>query len=154
MPSSRGRRIIFRVAQNPSENTVSRTGLANAIRFYFKSQKGAPGPAKPQALNLQNLTPAQEKELEKNGFNAQFDHLCCPISRSIMRDPVFAADGYTYERTEIEKWLKQHNTSPSTGEELIHLDLTINCAMRSLISEVTSNLERNTNKKKFKPGQH
>ena len=30
------------------------------------------------------------------------DALCCPISMEIMRDPVIAADGHTYERAEIE----------------------------------------------------
>ena len=30
----------------------------------------------------------------------------------------FQADGFTYERSAIEQWLENHNTSPKTGIEL------------------------------------
>ena len=40
------------------------------------------------------------------------DALCCPISMEIMRDPVIAADGHTYERAEIEAWFANNRTSP------------------------------------------
>ena len=30
---------------------------------------------------------------------------CCPINLVLMEDPVLAADGYTYEREWIQKWL-------------------------------------------------
>ncbi|CBJ33611.1 protein kinase [Ectocarpus siliculosus] len=35
-----------------------------------------------------------------------------------MEDPAVAADGYTYERTAIECWLSEHDTSPVTGKAL------------------------------------
>ena len=41
------------------------------------------------------------------------DALCCPISMEIMRDPVIAADGHTYERAEIEAWFANNRTSPT-----------------------------------------
>ena len=42
--------------------------------------------------------------------------LKCSISKELMRDPVVALDGYTYEREEIEKWFKNGNKiSPITG---------------------------------------
>jgi hypothetical protein len=37
---------------------------------------------------------------------------CCPISRSIMSDPVIAMDGYTYDREYITIWLMHNNRSP------------------------------------------
>eukprot|EP00250_Pteridium_aquilinum_P020295 c24773_g1_i1 orf=392-3226(+) len=40
------------------------------------------------------------------------------ITQEIMRDPVITADGHSYERTAIETWLKDHDTSPKTGEVL------------------------------------
>lgn len=40
------------------------------------------------------------------------------ITQEIMQDPVITADGHSYERTAIEKWLKYHDTSPKTGEVL------------------------------------
>ena len=36
----------------------------------------------------------------------------CPISRDVMKNPVMAEDGISYERSEIEKWFEKHNTSP------------------------------------------
>ena len=42
------------------------------------------------------------------------DRFLCPISLSIMRDPVRATDGYTYERNEIEAWFAIRGTSPMT----------------------------------------
>ena len=39
----------------------------------------------------------------------------------LLRDPVTTADGQTYERKHITKWLKRHTTSPLTGAELASL---------------------------------
>ena len=36
----------------------------------------------------------------------------------LLVDPVFASDGFTYEREAIELWLKGHDTSPRTGQPL------------------------------------
>ena len=38
--------------------------------------------------------------------------LRCPISLEVMRDPVIAADGHSYERASIEQWLRTRR-SPS-----------------------------------------
>jgi hypothetical protein len=35
-----------------------------------------------------------------------------------MIDPVVASDGFAYERSAIETWLKKKLTSPITGEDL------------------------------------
>ena len=48
------------------------------------------------------------------------------------REPVIAADGYTYEKSALQEWLKQHSTSPVTGHELSHQLLTQNLAIKSL----------------------
>ena len=44
-------------------------------------------------------------------------------------------DGFTYERSAIEQWLKTHNTSPATGAELESKQLIPCHALRSLILE-------------------
>ena len=59
----------------------------------------------------------------------------CKISDEIMRDPVFSADGHTYERAQIEQWLARHDTSPATGARLPHKDLVPNFALRQAIEE-------------------
>lgn len=58
----------------------------------------------------------------------------CPILHERMTEPVLAADGHTYERRAIEKWLQQHSTSPMTGAPLAHRYLTENFALRRLIA--------------------
>lgn len=57
----------------------------------------------------------------------------CPITLDIMRDPVIASDGVTYERAAITDWLAANTTSPCTGDVLVHTHLTPNMALRNLI---------------------
>jgi hypothetical protein len=42
----------------------------------------------------------------------------CPITKALMEDPVLCVDGYTYERSAIEQYLKTHTRSPCTDELL------------------------------------
>ena len=60
--------------------------------------------------------------------------LACPITKELMRDPVVASDGYTYERSAIEAWMGKTMLSPITHAPLPHKDLVPNLTMRSAIS--------------------
>ena len=62
------------------------------------------------------------------------DLLCC-ISCEIMKDPVLASDGNTYERLQIELWLKGHDVSPLTNEVMAHKFLSPKLALKKLIAE-------------------
>eukprot|EP01138_Halocafeteria_seosinensis_P000822 gb/GECG01000843.1/.p1 GENE.gb/GECG01000843.1/~~gb/GECG01000843.1/.p1 ORF type:complete len:434 (+),score=45.97 gb/GECG01000843.1/:1-1302(+) len=46
---------------------------------------------------------------------------CCPITCCIMEDPVVAKDGYTYERSAIQRWLVESDNSPQTREFMVEL---------------------------------
>ena len=59
---------------------------------------------------------------------------CC-ITCELMEDPVVAADGCTYERTALLRWLREHNTSPMTGLPLENNTLVPDIAMRTRIAE-------------------
>ncbi|KAK6938825.1 U-box domain [Dillenia turbinata] len=60
----------------------------------------------------------------------------CPISGRLMYDPVVIASGQTFEKASIEKWLNEGNQiCPVTGTALIHLSLTVNAAIKELISK-------------------
>eukprot|EP00961_Rhodomonas_salina_P110464 1486543-Rhodomonas_salina.1 len=59
----------------------------------------------------------------------------CSITNDLMKDPVIAADGHSYERAAIEKWLHKHDTSPLTGAQLSNNTLTPNIALRNAIEE-------------------
>eukprot|EP00605_Chrysophyceae_sp_TOSAG23-4_P001604 GSChrysophyteH1.ASY1.ANO1.1763.1 assembled CDS len=60
----------------------------------------------------------------------------CPITYELLRDPVIAADGNTYERKAIEKWLAKSQTSPLSGENLEHTILSPNRAMKKIIQDL------------------
>ncbi|CAN6203854.1 unnamed protein product [Urochloa humidicola] len=63
-------------------------------------------------------------------------YFICPILQDVMRDPLIAADGFTYEAEAIREWLDSgHRTSPMTNLELPHRDLLPNHALRSAIQE-------------------
>ncbi len=57
----------------------------------------------------------------------------CPITQSIMEDPVIDEDGGTYERVAIEKWFDAHDTSPLTNVVLESKKVIPNRALKSLI---------------------
>ena len=56
----------------------------------------------------------------------------CPISTTLMADPVIAADGFSYERANIEGWIRSMKRnglffrSPTTDEPLEHVNLIPN----------------------------
>ncbi|KAJ1289027.1 hypothetical protein BS78_02G134600 [Paspalum vaginatum] len=63
-------------------------------------------------------------------------YFICPILQDVMRDPLIAADGFTYEAEAIREWLDSgHRTSPMTNLQLPHRDLLPNHALRSAIQE-------------------
>ncbi|EIE25801.1 hypothetical protein COCSUDRAFT_60813 [Coccomyxa subellipsoidea C-169] len=56
-----------------------------------------------------------------------------PKDVDLLKDPVVAADGFTYSRAAIEEWLRRgHNTSPMTNKRLANKHLVPNNAMRSI----------------------
>ena len=63
----------------------------------------------------------------------------CPIGLKMMTHPVFAADGHSYERSEIERWFAKHGDtakSPMTSAPLAHHHLVENHTLRSTIREM------------------
>jgi hypothetical protein len=66
----------------------------------------------------------------------------CPITLSLMVDPVIAADGHSYERTAIEDWMRRSGEnfhSPMTNELLPNRDLLPNFALKNAIKVFRSN---------------
>jgi uncharacterized protein YegL len=72
------------------------------------------------------------------------EHLICPISGTLFKEPVLAPDGYTYEKSLIVEWLKNNNTSPFTRQLMSISDLTVN---RSVKEAVETFLKENSNVK-------
>jgi hypothetical protein len=70
---------------------------------------------------------------------AEDKNLCCPIGIELMKDPVVAADGHTYERSKIEAWFQSPQfanlpvKSPMTNMQLDDTVLIRNHALKSVI---------------------
>ena len=64
--------------------------------------------------------------------------LTCPITLRTFRDPVKAADGHTYEREAIVKWITVHGTSPLTRQVLDVNGLLSDHHMREKVGQRTS----------------
>ena len=57
----------------------------------------------------------------------------CPITLTEMTDPVLAQDGHTYERSAIEKHIREHGLSPKTNQILSINALIPNRALREVL---------------------
>jgi hypothetical protein len=64
------------------------------------------------------------------------DEFICPITYELMREPYIATDGHTYEKSAIEKWLKNNNTSPRNGEPLESTIIIPNINLKKLIQDI------------------
>ena len=56
-------------------------------------------------------------------------------------DPVIASDGQTYERSTIQKWMSQHNTSPFTREVLTSTQLYPNIVIQKITRAYVEKLD-------------
>lgn len=63
------------------------------------------------------------------------DEFICPITYELLREPVVACDGHTYEKNAIEKWFTAKDTSPLTS---VHIEksLVSNLALKKLIQDM------------------
>ena len=68
--------------------------------------------------------------LEKPGD--EIDAFRCPITQEMMKNPVMASDGHSYEENAIRAWYDQELTSPMTREAL-QPNFTRNHALRNAI---------------------
>ena len=62
----------------------------------------------------------------------------CPITRSLMKNPVMASDGHTYEHDAIREHIRRQGAnakSPKINLRLAHHDLTPNINLRQLLEE-------------------
>ncbi|XP_027314017.3 WD repeat, SAM and U-box domain-containing protein 1 isoform X3 [Anas platyrhynchos] len=63
------------------------------------------------------------------------DEFLCPITRELMKEPVIAADGYSYEKEAMENWISnKRRSSPMTNLPLHSLMLTPNRTLKMAIS--------------------
>ena len=66
----------------------------------------------------------------------------CPITLTLMRDPVVAKDSLSYEGAAIEQWFRANDTSPVTREHLEDKSVVKNTALRTQICEFLEKLKQ------------
>lgn len=70
------------------------------------------------------------------------EEFVCSLTHEVMRDPVMACDGYTYERAAIERWFKQSDKSPLTMLQLPSKTVHPNIALRHCMEREGHVLEK------------
>ena len=63
----------------------------------------------------------------------------CPITQMVMKKPVVATDGHSYELKAMQKWLLKKQTSPVTGKPLVSANLILNQNLKKLIRDFKPN---------------
>ncbi|CAM4902380.1 unnamed protein product [Rotaria socialis] len=111
----------------------------------YNEPQSSSAPAK-KLLNraeVNKLVPRKAKPINISNIPTRYSSktilnlLTCSLTRATVTDPVVAADGFTYERTAIENWLKANDCSPMTNEKLAHKDLTPNVLVKRLLDTLT-----------------
>uniref|UniRef100_A0A182Y145 Uncharacterized protein n=1 Tax=Anopheles stephensi TaxID=30069 RepID=A0A182Y145_ANOST len=66
----------------------------------------------------------------------------CPITHELMKDPVYAEDGFTYERSAIKEWFgREKAVSPMTNLELSTDELVENGKLKQQIEDYMRSLD-------------
>lgn len=84
---------------------------------------------------LQRIETQQHYNEKSKEVGMMFKGFVCPISGKLMKDPVIAADGHSYEKECIEIFLKNGLVSPKTMSPFAHTHLTPNHALKISIGE-------------------
>jgi len=81
-------------------------------------------------------------------FNLASNHVdiplefICPITHELMKQPVLASDGFSYEKSAIIEWFDRGNsTSPMTNIELESKDLSENGSLKEKIDDYLKSMD-------------
>ena len=129
-------------------SSSGRSGAASPKRVEAdRPQEGASKMKSPMNLDkflqqIENDTDEEERERFFDAFDGKREKkklvpaaFFCPITQDVMKHPVIAADGHTYEKEAIKKWLNEHKTSPRTNLVLRHTHVIPNHSLKSAIQE-------------------
>lgn len=77
----------------------------------------------------------EDHELEFKDGKELMESFICPISQTLIKEPVSTKYGHLYEKEEIERWVKKYNTCPMTSKSLTMEDLHPQYAVKQAIQE-------------------
>eukprot|EP01105_Mastigella_eilhardi_P003618 TRINITY_DN1474_c0_g1_i1.p1 TRINITY_DN1474_c0_g1~~TRINITY_DN1474_c0_g1_i1.p1 ORF type:complete len:609 (+),score=138.05 TRINITY_DN1474_c0_g1_i1:94-1920(+) len=144
--------VEFLIGGGPSPRTIYAHGvvlscasklfrqllLFDAGKWKDSSEPSVEAEHEEQDQALERTAPADEAKKPNEAPDEFYD----PISLEMIKDPVIAMDGHTYDRTSITTWLESHDTSPMSGAKLEAKTLIPN---HNLKSQISSYLEQNKN---------
>jgi hypothetical protein len=98
--------------------------------FNIKIESNNPKNKSCTEYNLKN------KSCTEYNLNESCEHLICPITLKIFKDPIMSKSGVTYEKKAIIKWLKNNKTDPLSREPLSIEDLRPNLVIKNIINMI------------------
>ncbi|XP_055363502.1 WD repeat, SAM and U-box domain-containing protein 1 isoform X2 [Betta splendens] len=145
-PASRSKLLVSDWSEEDMSEWLVEEGLGGLVdKFRANNIDGT------ELLGLTKETLASELHIESLGLRSKLlrmveelksesvcsgipDEFLCPITRELMKEPVIAADGYSYEREAIESWIHTKNrSSPMTNLPLLTTLLIPNHTLKMAI---------------------
>jgi hypothetical protein len=120
---------------NPDPETSLATGDVASSPTAVSASSGTTAPSSFASQPLSSDVDAGGADASFSSRPALPNMPSCPITQEPMRDPVVAADGHTYERSAIVRWLQTSDKSPLTGSVLPHKNLVPNYMLLSSLQE-------------------
>ena len=122
----------------PSRPALTRASTSTALVPHSSGRKKRT--ASEEGLLLEE---EQQKKAKLQAEKNFVESLKCPLSYCLFIDPVFMADGHTYEREDAEQYFllnvpRGPLKSPLTNEILLHSNLTPNVAMRGVVENAVN----------------
>ncbi|XP_010426410.1 PREDICTED: U-box domain-containing protein 32-like [Camelina sativa] len=122
-PIARGKKLANIAIRCCKKNPMNRPDLAVVLRFIDRMK----APEVPSSETSYSDPKVPRKPPS---------HYLCPIFQEVMKDPLIAADGFTYEAEAIREWLANgHDTSPMTNLKMEDCNLIPNHALHLAIQD-------------------
>merc|ERR1712185_582368 len=139
-------RSIDRKQQTLEEQKQQVAELSTTIDAYEEGSSKLEAKCKERFEEMRRDAATEAADLFKAGHHLKaFLHAVepeplCPINYELLTEPTLAADGHTYERASIERWINDTAgvevcaNSPMTGARLEHGFTMPNHALRKLVA--------------------
>ena len=143
------RNYIKRVVKEASDSNNPRKLSDQELQDIEEMQEKVPAAKQFCQRQEQQKKPTIIEQSLRSSLESMADRFICPITQEIMTDPVIAADGFSYERTAIEQWIKVKGNaalSPCTGQPLAHTQVIPNITLKNAIQDYHSLIDQEQQK--------
>lgn len=150
LPNTNHRFVISKLNAQYFHPVVASTAesirQANALMFFKLPVEDMPAAAKlmsgtscfsiyRKCKDVMQIMKTQMVDEVENILVKKHNQFMCPISNLVMKNPVIAEDGHTYEQVFIQHWLRRSKKSPKTNQPLSQPTLTPNIFAKQTIEE-------------------